>query len=260
MTPVAIEASMYRKAALTELGGWDQVETTPVYMLHWRIKAAWGKASVRSVSKGIPLLLSEFAEHVQAPTHLEFPAGARRDAFRRLMRQVDVRARSDKGVSDGETNIPFVMAPLERSIQLPQLLDVIVVGDFTKNALGMFEIKSHLHRLLSSGAEVGVFNWPDYGSVQNHLLDDDIADLIDYRVLHHISSGVRTKAKHMILSNPYVLSHRFDEFLVQPTERVTVFAGPPLTMAEINYGYRRSLPSRASIEDKFGVPCHWQSL
>ncbi len=260
MTAKSVETAMYRTEAVMQLGGWDPVNSTPVHLMHWRLTQAWGDKSVSTVSDSIPLLFTEHKTEANAPTHVQFPFGVRRDSFRRLARQVSVRKHSPKAMAQDTLNIPFVMAPLEhREVPLPKL-DTVVIGDYTRDALGLQEVLNRLHHILAAGQEVGLLNWPDYGATENELLDERIADLIDYGALHQVSAGTEVKAESVVLSNPYLLNHRLDGLPDFAPKRITAFAGPPLTFSEINFGHRRHLPTTAEIEERFGAPCTWVSL
>ncbi len=252
-----VNSTMYRADCIIELGGWDPIAPSPDEFLRQRIGLAYGRKSCRSISADIPLVFTRTDLLARPPSHMQFPYGKRRDEYRRLVRQVNTRSEGLNPEGREGSDIATTFVPLEAAQNLDTELDVVVVGDFAPGALAIEETKARVHRLLAKGLDVGLFFWPDYCSEWNATLDECIAELIDRRVVRQISGYEAITAKKVVLTNPYLASHKIDGLPNMNAESVLVYAGPPLTMSEINVGFRRELPRASEIEDLFGAPCEW---
>lgn len=251
---------MLRSADLRLLGGWDPVDSEPDDYLLWRVEQAFGKKAVALVAPRTPLAITRLnGEHLR-PTHMRFPFGARRNAFRRLLRQAAARRVELAALGESGDNPGYAFAPLSAPAQLPAQLDHVFVGDLSLEAMGLDQVLARLEGHLGQDETVGLVHWPDYRSSWNTALDPRVAELIDRNDLYLLDESCPARAGIVTLCNPYLINHRLDKLPDLAPSRVRVLAGPPLTMAERFDGARRVLPRTAEIEALFGAPCDWVSI
>ena len=251
---------MLRAVDLRLLGGWDPVASEPDDYLLWRIEQAFGKTSVTLVAPRTPLAFTRLnGEHLR-PTHMRFPHGARRNDFRRLLRQASVRRMELASQGESGENPGYAYGPLSPAPKVPAHLDHAFVGDLSLEAVGLDQVLGRIEEHLEREETIGLVHWPDYRSSWNTTLDPRIAELIDRNDLYLLDGDTRTRTEVLTLCNPYLISHRLDDLPDLAPSKVCVLAGPPLTMVERFDGSRRILPRSSEIETLFGAPCSWVSI
>jgi hypothetical protein len=238
---------------LREAGGWDAVATNPDAYLAWRLRKSLGKDCIQTVLPRIPAALIWQADVARGPAHLMFPYGQRRDDLRRLVRLTSLAA--DANVSNGIT----IHAPLRASAK-PKSLSTVFIGDFSHGAPAIEAISAHIADSANSGANVGLFHWPDHHNSWREKLDEGLSEMVETGRIHHVSGDDQIPATEIVLCNPYVIAHRIDGLPDFQNDRLIVLGGPELNVAEFYDDRVRTLPTLQDISTIFGQQAILRSL
>ncbi|GAA5075610.1 alginate lyase family protein [Roseibacterium beibuensis] len=247
------DSLMLSTERLRDYGGWDNAAVHPENYLIWRLKHVEGKDAVETVQPGVPIILTVAESSFDDPTHLEFPYGPRRDRLRALLRAArNLAFESDEAKPPAAISFP--------TLSVDEKLDCALVGDFSKGATAIDELRAFVAARVANGEKVGLFNWPDYHSTWREDLDPEIAEMVDGGQVAQISAFTRVAASRLILCNPYVIHNQVDGLPEFDVDEFEVLGDPGLNLAEFHTGVRRIMPTKEEIQSVFDFEFSWRAL
>ena len=164
----SISTLLFRRDALSLMGGWDEVSVAADSEFHQRLLALYGPDSVVQIQPGVPLVFAR-----QWPGSLtSAPATHARSEFfglRQLYGKVAATWRKMAAVPDGllllpdarERRFPAPSAIL-RQVAVTRQYDWVLLADFGGAPEVYPTTRDLLRRLMASGVRVALFHWPDF--------------------------------------------------------------------------------------------------
>lgn len=163
----SVSTFMVRKAAVQQLGGWDEVRVAADHELRQRILQVHGPDSIAHVLPGIPLVLAR-----QLPESLTMaPATHLRSLFFGLRRLYSELAQTWYDMTGTPAALSLPPSP-ERAFPAPALMlrtapatahyDYLLIADLSAESRTAVANRAQVQRLLALGAKVALFHWPEY--------------------------------------------------------------------------------------------------
>lgn len=164
----SISTLLFRREALTLMGGWDEVSVAADSEFHQRLLALYGPDSVAQIQPGVPLVIAR-----QWPGSLtSTPATHARSEFfglRQLYTDVAATWRKMAAAPHGlilqsdarERRFPVPPAILRQGA-VARRYDWVLLADFGGAPEVYQATRDLLHRLMTCDLRIALFHWPDF--------------------------------------------------------------------------------------------------
>lgn len=175
----SISTLLFRREALSLMGGWDTVRVAADSEFHERLLRIYGNDSVAEILPGIPLVLAKQWEGSltnSVSTHVRTSFFGVRKEYTAMATTWRSMAASPEGlrleVVDSQRKFP---APREilTSCTPPKKYDCIIFGDFSDSNPSLVHIKSFIRRKIDlENKYIAIFHWPDYRATEHKSMGD----------------------------------------------------------------------------------------
>ncbi|MCQ4253831.1 glycosyltransferase [Stutzerimonas stutzeri] len=209
----SVSTFMVRKAAVQQLGGWDEVRVAADHELCQRILQVHGPDSIAHVLQGIPLVLAR-----QLPESLTMaPATHLRSLFFGLRRLYSELAQTWYGMVDTPAALRLspsakrafpAPAPMLRTAQATAHYDYLLIADLSAESRTALVNRAQVQRLLALGAKVALFHWPEYQRPEP--IDPLFLRHAVQRELDVVLAEQRLEVEHVLVVGRHLLAKPLD--------------------------------------------------
>ncbi|WP_442513755.1 glycosyltransferase [Pseudomonas promysalinigenes] len=215
----SVSTMMFRTDAIRRLGGWDEVRVAADYELSRRLLHYYGAEAVVDVLPGIPLVFAR-----QLPNSLTMATGThvRTSLFglRKLYTSLAESWRStlehpsSLKLKPGEDSRPFPvpLSMLNKYISDIPNFDWLLIGNFSQDSTHSDTQEVLLSELISSGARVALFHWPDYSDPRD--ISRTILSLAVNKKITIVLAEQTIHAPHAAIIDSKLLEHPLDNLPV----------------------------------------------
>jgi glycosyltransferase involved in cell wall biosynthesis len=175
----SISTLLFRREALSLMGGWDTVRVAADSEFHERLLRIYGSKSVAEIFPGIPLVLAKQWKGSltnSAYTHARTSFFGVRKEYTAMASTWRSMASSPKGlrleVGDAQRKFPAPREILTSCAPIKKY-DCIIFGDFSDYNPSLIHIKSFIRRKIDiENKSIAIFHWPDYRSNDHKSMSD----------------------------------------------------------------------------------------